>query len=243
MSRQYEPKAGFWIRLCVVILYPLDGLLFRIRWRNLDRVPAPPQGVIIALNHVSQTDTVVMARMVWQSGRIPRFMIKAGVFGWPIVGSIMRGAGQIPVYRGTADASESLGDAVDALARGECIVIYPEGTTTKDPTNWPMQGKTGVARLVLLSPDTPVIPIGQWGAHKRRGQPILPRICKRRVAEVSVGEPVDLSMYRGMTPTAEHLRTITDTIMTKIREEVATLRGEPAPTDFFKPARTYVDRP
>jgi 1-acyl-sn-glycerol-3-phosphate acyltransferase len=169
-------------------------------------------------------------------------MIKAGVFGWPIIGSIMRGAGQIPVYRGTADASESLRDAVDALARGECIVIYPEGTTTKDPTNWPMQGKTGVARLVLLSPDTPVIPIGQWGAHKRRGQPIGPRIFKRRVAEVSAGEPVDLSAYRGLPQSAENLRTITDVIMTKIRDEVATLRGEPAPVEFFKPARTYVDR-
>jgi 1-acyl-sn-glycerol-3-phosphate acyltransferase len=243
MSRQHKPKAGFWIRLCVVILYPLDGLLFRIRWRNLDRVPGPDQGgVIIVLNHVSQTDTVVMARMVWQSGRIPRFMIKAGVFGWPIVGRIMRGAGQIPVYRGTADASESLRDAVDALARGESIIIYPEGTTTKDPTNWPMQAKTGVARLVLLSPDTPVIPIGQWGAHKMRGQPILPRMYKRRTAEVSVGHPVELSRFRGLEQTAENLRTITDTIMTAVRDEVVVLRGEPAPVEFFKPDRTYVDK-
>jgi 1-acyl-sn-glycerol-3-phosphate acyltransferase len=243
MSRQYKPKAGFWIRLCVVILYPVDGLLFRIRWHNLERVPAPERGgVIIVVNHVSQTDTVVMARMVWQSGRVPRFMIKAGVFKWPVIGSIMRGAGQIPVYRGTADASESLRDAVTALARGEAIIIYPEGTTTKDPTNWPMQAKTGVARLVLLSPDTPVIPVGQWGAHKMRGKPILPRIFKRRVAQVSVGHPVELGRFRGLDHGSANLREITDAIMIAVRDEVAVLRGEPVPAEFFKPDRTYVDR-
>ena len=169
MSRLHKPKAGFWIRLCVVILYPLDGLLFRIRWRHLDRVPGPDRGgVIIAINHISQIDTILMARFVWQSGRVPRFMIKAGVFDWPVIGRIMRGAGQIPVYRGTTDAAKSLHEAVEALERGEAIIIYPEGTTTKDPANWPMQAKTGIARLVLLSPDTPVVPVGQWGAAQDR---------------------------------------------------------------------------
>ncbi len=105
MSRLHKPKAGFWIRTWVAILYPIDGLLFRIKWRNLERIPAPDQGgVLIAINHVSQIDTVLMARLVWQSGRVPRFMIKAGVFGWPIVGGMMKGAGQIAVYRGTSDA-------------------------------------------------------------------------------------------------------------------------------------------
>src|SRR4051794_26468942 len=168
MTRQYTPRAGFWIRLCVVVIYPLVGLLFRVRFRNLDRMPPPSAGgVIIAINHVSQIDTLVMARCVWQSGRVPRFMIKSGVFGWPVVRSIVRGAGQIPVYRGTTDAAASLRAAVDALQRGEAVVIYPEGTTTKDPDNWPMLAKTGNARLVLLSPDTPVVPIGQWGAQHR----------------------------------------------------------------------------
>src|ERR1700760_4454704 len=104
MTRLHKPKAGFWIRLCVVVLYPLDGLLFRIRWRNLDRVPGPDQGgVIIAINHLSNVDTVLMARLVWQTGRVPRFLVKSGVFSKPVLGQIMRGAKQIPVYRGTAD--------------------------------------------------------------------------------------------------------------------------------------------
>jgi 1-acyl-sn-glycerol-3-phosphate acyltransferase len=242
LSRLHKPKAGFWIRTWVSILYPIDGLLFRIRWRHLDRVPAPDQGgVLIAINHVSQIDTILMARFVWQSGRVPRFMIKAGVFDWPIVGRMMKGSGQIAVYRGTTDAAQSLRDAVTALERGEAVVIYPEGTTTKDPDNWPMQAKTGIARLVLLSPDTPVVPIGQWGPHKMGGFS-LKRLGRRRTSWASVGEPLDLSRFRGKEPTSETLRAITDEIMSAVRDEVAELRGEPAPKEFYTPVRKYIDK-
>jgi 1-acyl-sn-glycerol-3-phosphate acyltransferase len=241
VSRQYKPKAGSWIRLCVVVLFPVDSLLFRIRWHHLERMTPPSEGgVIIALNHISHIDTVLMARLVWSSGRVPRFMIKAGVFTKPFLGRIMRGAGQIPVHRGTTDAANSLRDAVAALERGEAIVIYPEGTITKDPAQWPMEAKTGIGRLVLLAPDTPVVPVGQWGAQHRKGFS-LGRF-KRRTARASVGEPLDLRRFRGAEPSAATLREVTDTIMSAVRDEVATLRGEPAPAEFFKPSKRYVDK-
>ena len=242
MSRLHRPKAGFWIRLCVVLIYPVIGLVFKIRWRHLERVTPPDQGgVIIAINHVSILDTLLMARLVWQSGRVPRFLIKSGVFDIPVVGRVVRGAKQIPVYRGTADASDSLGEAVDALERGEAVVIYPEGTITHDPDQWPMQGKTGIARLVLLCPDIPVVPVGQWGAQKRTAVPWW-KLLERRRAGASVGEPLDLSGYRGCEPTAETLREITDLIMEAVRAQVAELRGEPAPPSFFKTHHKFVDR-
>lgn len=241
MSRLHKPKAGFWIRLCVVVVYPTAGLLFRLRWRGLDRIP-PPQsgGVLIVANHVSQIDTFLIARLVWQAGRVPRFLVKSQVFDWRGVGRILRGAGQIPVFRGTTDAANSLQVAVDALARGEAVVIYPEGTTTKHPENWPMQGKTGVARLVLLCADVPVVPVGQWGAHRTRFR--ASRLVRRRVSLASVGEPLDLSRYRGAQPTAETLREITDEIMRAVRDQVAELRGEIAPDEFFVPPRKHVDQ-
>jgi 1-acyl-sn-glycerol-3-phosphate acyltransferase len=242
MTRLHRPKAGFWIRLCVVLIYPFDSLMFRIRWRHLDRIPPPSQGgVIIAINHVSIIDTLLMARLVWQSGRVPRFLVKSGMFTMPVIGAIMRGAKQIPVHRGTADASLSLRDAVTALEAGEAIVIYPEGTITKDPDQWPMQGKTGIARLVLLCPDIPVVPVGQWGAQQRASLPWWKKLGRRRVYG-SVGEPLDLSRFHGKEPTAEILREITDVIMEAVREEVAELRGEPAPVSFFKSHHKFVDR-
>ena len=83
MSRLHKPKAGLWVRLCVLVVYPIDTLLFRIRWRGLDRIPPPDGGgLIVAANHVSHIDTLLMARLVWQAGRVPRFMVKSPVFGW-----------------------------------------------------------------------------------------------------------------------------------------------------------------
>jgi 1-acyl-sn-glycerol-3-phosphate acyltransferase len=240
VTRLHQPKAGFWIRLCVVIIYPVAGVLYRLRWRNPDRIPARG-GVIIVLNHVSHVDTLLMARLVWQSGRIPRFMIKAGLFHKPVLGTIVRGAGQIPVYRGTRDAAQSLGDAQRALQRGEAVVIYPEGTITRDPDGWPMQAKTGLARLVLLCPDVAVIPVGQWGAQQRAFS--VRRLIRRPLAEASVGEPLHLDRYAGIEPTAETLRELTDTIMSAVRDQVAELRGDPPPEAYLRPTRTYVDRP
>jgi 1-acyl-sn-glycerol-3-phosphate acyltransferase len=242
MARLHRPKAGFFIRAWVIILFPITSAFFKLKWRNLDRVPAPERGgVLIAVNHLSHADTILMARMIWSSGRVPRFLIKAGVFDWPVIGRMMAGAGQIPVYRGTADAANSLKEAVAALERGEAVVIYPEGTTTRDPDNWPMQAKTGIARLVLAVPDTPVVPIGQWGPHKMGGFSIK-RLGRRRTSWASVGEPLDLSRFRGKEPSSATLREITDEIMRAVRDEVAAVRGEAAPTEFFVANQRYVDK-
>ena len=242
MSRLHRPKAGSWIRFAVVILYPLDALLFRMRWRNLDRMPPPSAGgVIIAINHISHIDTIVMARCVWQSGRIPRFMIKSTLFSKPLLGPIFRGAKQIPVSRGTADAPQALNEAVAALAAGEAIVIYPEGTITRDPDWWPMQSKTGIARLILQSPDTPVVPIGQWGAQLAKLR--LRRVVQHPLVEASVGEPLDMSKYRDAEANTANLREITDVVMSAVRDEVAIVRGEPAPTTFQPPTPQRARRP
>jgi len=227
VSRLHKPKAGAWIRFVVLIVYPVVGLVYRVRWRALDRIPATG-GVIIAINHVSHMDTLVMARLVWQSGRIPRFLVKNTVFDKPGLGTIMRGCKQIPVYRGTTDAARSLNEAVDALNSGEAIVIYPEGTLTKDPAQWPMQAKTGVARLALLAPHIPVVPVGQWGAQKVSRRRFHPRV------EASVGPAVDLTRYHGAEPTGDVLREITDVVMDAVRDEVAKLRDEAPPTDFYE---------
>jgi 1-acyl-sn-glycerol-3-phosphate acyltransferase len=233
VSRLHKPKAGFWIRLCVIIIFPTDRLLFRMRWRHLDRMPARG-GVIVVLNHISHIDTILMARLIWETGRIPRFMIKSGVFDVKGLGVIMRGAKQIPVARGTVDAAKSLEAAVQALENGEAVVIYPEGTITKDPEQWPMQPKSGLARLVLAAPHIPVVPIGQWGAQKVKGSKIAWFL--RRTSSAIVGLPLDMSKYGDAPATIDTLRAITDEIMRAVRNEVAELRGETPPDQFFRPS-------
>src|SRR5690606_26072419 len=131
------------------------------------------------------------------NGRPPRYLAKEAVFRVPVVGRIIKGAGQIPVYRETVDAARSVRDAVAAVEAGECVVVYPEGTITRDPELWPMTGKTGAARIALTT-GAPVIPLGMWGA-----QDVMPpyrarlRLLPRKTMRVIAGEPVDLDDLRG----------------------------------------------
>lgn len=233
MSRHTE-KAGPYMRLAVILVYPLITLLFKRRWRFIERIPARGPA-IVAVNHISYADPLVFGRFIWDAGRIPRYLAKSSLFTLPFpLGKIVTGAGQIPVHRGTADASEALKGAVAALGRGEMVLIYPEGTVTRDPDFWPMQAKTGVARLAMLAPGVPVIPVGQWGSqyfldyYRKKLRPF-----PRKRVTVSVGPPVDLAEFADQPPTTEVLHEMTDKIMRAVREQVAAIRGVPAPADFY----------
>jgi len=194
--------------------------------------------VILAANHISHADPIVLADyVVYGTGRIARFMAKSTLFaGRGLVAKVMRGAQQIPVYRATSDASLALSEAVAALHAGECVVIYPEGTVSRDPDKWPMQGKTGVARLALLS-GAPVVPVAMWGAerihdtYRTRGLHLLPRT--RVVLEA--GPAVDLSAYEGRPLTVEVLRGATDAVLDAITGLLEPLRGVRRPSALADP--------
>jgi 1-acyl-sn-glycerol-3-phosphate acyltransferase len=223
------------MRFAVIVVYPLVSLLFRRRWRGLDRIPATGPA-IVAVNHISYADPLIFARFIWDAGRVPRYLAKASLFTLPFpLGRIVTGAGQIPVHRETADAAQALQAAVDALRRGEVVLIYPEGTVTRDPDFWPMQAKTGVARLALLAPGVPVVPVGQWGAqhfldvYSRRFRPF-----PRKRITISAGAPVDLSDFAGSAPSSAVLHEMTDRIMLSIRDLVSEIRGEQPPAEFYR---------
>lgn len=222
---------GFWYAVGALILKPMALLFTRRRWAGMEHVPQSG-GVILAFNHISHADPVVAADFVlYGCGRAARFMAKSTLFkGRGLVGSVMRGAKQIPVHRHTVDASAALHDAVEALHAGECIVIYPEGTVSRDPEKWPMSARTGVARLALLS-GAPVVPVAQWGAerildsYRTKGLHLLPP----HEVHVLAGPPVDLSEWLGKPLSAEVLRGATAAVMADITRLVEQLRGEKAP--------------
>jgi 1-acyl-sn-glycerol-3-phosphate acyltransferase len=223
-------KLGFgWRVVWFILYYPVSGA-FKSRYRHIERIPQ--QGpMIIVVNHVSHVDPFLIAKFILDAGRVPRVLAKESIFDVPVVGAAMRTMGHIPVKRGSVDARQSLSAAVDALHAGKVIVLHPEGTVTRDPEGWPMNGKTGAVRLALLAPDVPVIPIAQWGVqekwdfYNKRVRPF-----PRAEHVMSVGEPIDLSAYRGVDPTPRVLREVTDVIMRRLRDDVAELRGLPAPT-------------
>lgn len=226
-------KGGFWIAFCAVFFYPLGWLVGRARFEGREHIPATG-GALVVANHLSHLDPVYTGLLVHRAGRVPRFLAKHSLWTRPVLGSVMRGTGQIPVYRDTADAQQSLREGVAALDAGKVVVIYPEGTISRDPAGWPMHSRTGVARLALAS-HAPVLPAVHWGTREvydgyaKRFRPL-----PRKPIVVRCGPQIDLSAYRGRPLDAALLREVTDMIMSRVRDLLAEVRGESAPAEFFR---------
>lgn len=222
-------RRGFWLRVAESVVRPLVWVFTKAESRGYEHIPASGPA-ILAVNHISYADPMVIARYVFDRPREIRFLAKSSLFNIPVLGFLMRRLEQIPVHRASRDAEKALHAAVERLRSGEAPIVYPEGTCTKEPALWPMRGKTGVARLWYAT-GAPVIPIAQWGAQ-RIHHPVTNRVRLRvrTPVVVSAGPPVDLSAFVGTEPTAERLKEVTEVIMRRLRDDVAALRGEPAPT-------------
>ena len=196
-------------------------IVHRVRFERGNHIPAAGPAIIVA-NHLSETETLALARLVTGHHRFPHFLAKTEVFGWPIVGRIMRAARQIPVLRGTAQAAVSLAAAGRALDRGHVVCLYPEGTRTREPDLRPGPGKTGAARLALSHPDVPVVPVGMWGPR-----PGTKHLWHRHAVRMIVGEPLDLSTWAGRHEDQDAVRTATAVIMSRITDLTEEARGVP----------------
>jgi 1-acyl-sn-glycerol-3-phosphate acyltransferase len=233
-------RSGFWVWFAATFFYPLCTILARRQNRGTERIPRQG-GAILVLNHVSHIDPMYDAVFVHKQRRVPHFLAKESLFKPLLMKQVLYGSGQIPVYRGSTDAKGSLRDANAALAAGKIVVIYPEGTITKQPDGWPMYARTGVARLALDN-DVPVLPIARWGTkaildgYSKKFRPF-----PRHEVITVVGEPIDLSAYRGKPVTTKELREVTDLVMAEVTTMVAQLRGETPPTEVFRPSAKGAD--
>ena len=216
----------------LLVARPLFAALTTSRWSGLEHLPAEGPVVVVS-NHVSLADPVTLARFLLDAGRPPSFLAKAPLFSVPVLGWLLRTSGQVPVHRGAADAGAALVAARSALAQGGCVVMYTDGTLTKDPLLWPMLGRSGAVRLALDT-GAPVVPVVQWGVQRLLPQRGLPRPVPRSPLRVVVGEPVDLERWRADAPGSDHLdaaglREATDHVVGALVAVLEGLRGESAP--------------
>lgn len=211
------------------------NLLMGKEWYGLDRLPLD-EGFIVVPNHCTEVDPIVVGHMLYNQNVMPHFLAKDGLFKTPVLGAALRGAHQIPVERSGAGAGKSLVVAQEVLDAGSAVVIYPEGTLTRDPDLWPMKGRTGAARLALAT-GAKVVPVVHWGAQEvfpRYGKGV--KIFPRKKVKVVVGRPVDLSAFAGRSADKATLEAMTDVIMSDITALLETLRGEKAPARRWDPS-------
>lgn len=226
-------RLGFWYRLAVFILWPFMTTLTKHDYQGGENLNVTNGGIIVAPNHLSWFDPIVISHALWVNDRPPRFLAKEAVFRVPVVGRIVRGAGQIQVYRESRDAALAVRDAVTAVRAGECVVIYPEGTITRDPNLWPMAAKSGAVRVALES-GCPLIPMAEWGAQLvMRPYAKEFKLIPRKTMHVRFGPPVDLADLQGQPITAQVLAQGNARLMAAITHLLEEIRGESAPAERF----------
>lgn len=217
-------------RLAHTILKPWLSTWFKWTLEGVENIPRSGPA-LVAFNHIAYLDPLAAAYVVDKAKRIPRFLAKQELFDDKKIGWILKGAKQIPVKRGTAAAPMALDAAFRALDDGEIIVIFPEGTITRDPDLHPMEGKTGISRLAVQS-GVPVIPAALWGTaniwpkgYAKRWRPGQD-ICAR------VGDPMS---FAGRSDVPDDWHRVASEIMDQISLLLASIR--PAVPDRRRPKK------
>lgn len=223
-------------RFFAALLLPFMYLVGRYELHDEHHVPKSGP-FVLAPNHYSNIDPIVIGVAMWNLGRMPRYMAKASLFRIPVFGWLFRKAEQIPVERaGATRTADPVAAARHITDNGLAVVVYPEGSLTRDPDSWPMRGKFGAVRTALEA-GVPLIPAASWGA-----QLILPRYSKRislfprKTVHILFGEPLDLSEFGGRTD-PKTLAKATEKLMNAITGLLEELRGQKAPPERWDPSQ------
>jgi 1-acyl-sn-glycerol-3-phosphate acyltransferase len=199
-------------RLARLVLVPFFRVYFRLSGTGAKHVPACGP-VILAANHRSFLDPFVIGALV---RRPVYYMAKRELFERPLQARLLSALGAFPIDRGASD-EQAMATAAAILARGDCLVIFPEGTRIRRPVlGTPHRG---VGRLALQS-GAPVVPIALIGTDRvRRGFRVLP--CKVRLR---FGRPLAYPVVR--QPSAKVALWVTERIWACVSLQWQWLGGE-----------------
>jgi 1-acyl-sn-glycerol-3-phosphate acyltransferase len=180
------------------ILQPIFHVYFRMRRLGMEHVPRSGP-VIFAANHRSFLDPFVIGTL---TRRPVYYVAKKELFAHPVAGWLLNRLGAFPIDRGAGD-QQAMETARRILERGDCVVIFPEGTRTRPgPLGHP---RRGVGRLALQT-GAPVVPVAVHGTEAvRRGWRIRPHKVTLRC-----GRP--LLFPRLENPTPAEATAVTDRI-------------------------------
>jgi 1-acyl-sn-glycerol-3-phosphate acyltransferase len=221
-----------WVYRPVRLLFmPFFLIYFRLQRNGRENLP-PSGPLLLAANHRSFLDPFVIGAMI---KRPVYYMAKRELFEKRWQAWVLNALGAFPVDRGTGDGA-AMDTARAILARGDCVVVFPEGTRIR--TGGLAEPRRGIGRLALET-GAPVAPIAVIGTEEvRRGWRIRPRKVR-----ISAGRPMQF-------PTVEHCSPalaagVTDRIWACIKLRWEWLGGEAARRESAvpdTPARIEVSR-
>jgi 1-acyl-sn-glycerol-3-phosphate acyltransferase len=202
-------------------------------WKFSVEGSAPPdilrKPYVVVSNHESTADPFLLSHLPWDM----RWIAKEEIFKMPVIGTLMKFGGDIPLRRGDRDSvKEMMDEAKRTLAAGVPVMIFPEGTRSPDGDLLPF--KDGAFQLALEA-DVPILPLAVAGTRNCR--PKGSKWFGEARAVVKVLEPID---SKGMD-----VATLRDRARSVISSEVRVLRnrlGYEAPSPSAAPMREQLHR-
>ena len=208
-SREHDKPFHFAARIWARMLMFLTGS--NVRVSGIENVPEKG-GLIFASNHQGILDILIHLAYL---PRHFRFVAKSELFRVPFLGWYMSLAGYVPIERDVSkSAHRTIGTASDMLAKGECILIFPEGTRSKTGELGPF--KRG-SLMAAFSSGAGVVPIAINGSYQM--MPKRSYIINRVPIRVNIGKPIPFEKYAGSKPTKNDY----ETELSKLREEMQLL--------------------
>lgn len=184
--------------------YRIGWTLFRLmyatyfRWRVYGAENVPVQGgVILASNHASYLDPPLVG-----SGlkRDINYLARESLFRFPIMGAVLRSWNSVPVDRDGGGA-RGLKTILDRLLAGGGIILFPEGTRTKDGKLQPARSGIG---LTVIKSHAPVVPVRVFGTYEAYGRHMKFPHPHRVI--VKYGKPMDFAFLRAEAKTCDKAR-------------------------------------
>ena len=211
----------------------------KVRAWGLERVPETGT-FITAASHVTMYDVFVPMMSLFHMGRRPRYMAKAEMAKWPLIGKWFQLVGMQPVPRRSGQAKAIEEESIKIITSGRPLTIWPEGTVTRDPKKWVMSLKPGIGYIALessrrLGRQVPIFCAVTWGAASINQWWPWPR---KNVVMCYDGQLdyadllADMDSW-GEEPPADKVSELTMRVFRRMNEVMEEIRGERMPAEGY----------
>ena len=211
----------------------------KVRAWGLERVPETGT-FITAASHVTMYDVFVPMMSLFHMGRRPRYMAKAEMAKWPLIGRWFQLVGMQPVPRRSGQAKAIEEESIKIITSGRPLTIWPEGTVTRDPKKWVMSLKPGIGYIALessrrLGRQVPIFCAITWGAASINQWWPWPR----RNVVMCYDEQLDYADLLadmdswGEEPPADKVLELTMRVFRRMNEVMEEIRGERMPAEGY----------